>query len=44
MAPSESTRHRNKRKNIPTEELRDIVAEDENAGKTMLCPRVDSIV
>jgi hypothetical protein len=30
-APVESIRHKDKRKNIPTEELRDFVAADENA-------------
>jgi adenine-specific DNA-methyltransferase len=35
----ESIRHKDKRKNIPAEELRDFVAEDENAPKTMRYPR-----
>jgi len=35
----ESIRHKDKRANIPTEELRDFVAEDEKAPKTMLYPR-----
>src|ERR1700736_1436304 len=35
----ESIRHKDKRKNIPTEELRDFVAQDEHAPKTMLYPR-----
>jgi hypothetical protein len=39
----ESIRHRDKRKNIPTEELRDFVAEDKNAPKTMLYPRDPSL-
>jgi len=39
----ESIRHKDKRKNIPTEELRDFVAEDENAPKTMLYPRDPSL-
>ncbi len=39
----EPIRHKDKRKNIPTEELRDFVAEDENAPKTMLYPRDPSL-
>src|SRR5436309_10096404 len=39
----ESIRHRDKRKNIPTEELRDFVAEDEHSPKTMLYPRDPSL-
>jgi adenine-specific DNA-methyltransferase len=39
----ESVRHKDKRKNIPTEELRDFVAEDENAPKTILYPRDPSL-
>ncbi|MEN6424027.1 MAG: site-specific DNA-methyltransferase [Phycisphaerales bacterium] len=38
-----SIRHKDKRKNIPTEELRDFVADDENAPKTMLYPRDPSL-
>ena len=38
-----SIRHKDKRKNIPTEELRDFVAEDEHAPKTMLYPRDPSL-
>ena len=34
--PVESIRHKDKRKNIPTEELRDFVAEEEQAPKSML--------
>ena len=34
-----STRHKDKRTNIPTEELRDFVATEETAPKTMLYPR-----
>src|SRR5664279_1787903 len=34
----ESTRHKDKRTNIPTEELRDFVADDELAPKPMLYP------
>ncbi len=36
--PVESIRHKDKRKNIPTEVLRDFVAQDEHAPKTMLYP------
>jgi glucuronate isomerase len=39
----ESLRHKDKRKNIPTEELRDFVAEDEHAPKTILYPRDPSL-
>src|SRR5437667_387125 len=35
----DSIRHKDKRKNIPTEELRDFVAADEHAPQTMLQPR-----
>jgi len=38
-----SIRHKDKRTNIPTEELRDFVAEDESAPKTMLYPRDPSL-
>src|SRR5436190_2929655 len=38
-----SLRHKDKRKNIPTEELRDFVAEDEHAPRTMLYPRDPSL-
>jgi len=34
--PVASLRHKDRRTNIPTEELRDFVAEDEQAPKTML--------
>ena len=34
--PVESIRHKDKRANIPTEELRDFVAEEEQAPKTIL--------
>ena len=34
-----STRHKDKRTNIPTEELRDFVTTDETAQKTTLYPR-----
>ena len=39
----DSIRHKDKRKNIPTEELRDFVADDEHAPKTMLYPRDPSL-
>jgi len=39
----ESLRHKDKRANIPTEELRDFVAEDEHAPKTMRYPRDPSL-
>ena len=39
----ESIRHKNKRVNIPTEELRDFVADEELAPKTMLYPRDPSL-
>ncbi|RJQ57338.1 MAG: site-specific DNA-methyltransferase [Desulfobacteraceae bacterium] len=39
----ESIRHKDKRRNIPTEELRDFVADDEQAPKTMLYPRDPSL-
>lgn len=39
----ESIRHKDKRANIPTEELRDFVADDELAPKTMLYPRDPSL-
>jgi adenine-specific DNA-methyltransferase len=39
----ESIRHQDTRKNIPTEELRDFVVEDEQAPKTMLYPRDPSL-
>jgi hypothetical protein len=45
-APTEitSTRHKNEtRVNIPTEELRDLVAEDEKAPKAVLYPRDSSL-
>jgi hypothetical protein len=45
-APTEitSTRHKNEtRVNIPTEELRDFVAEDEKAPKAILYPRDPSL-
>jgi len=39
----ESIRHKDKRANIPTEELRDFVEEEEFAPKTMLYPRDPSL-
>lgn len=39
----DSVRHKDKRKNIPTEELRDFVAEDEAKPKTILYPRDPSL-
>jgi len=42
-APVEALRHKDRRKNIPTEELRDFVAEDEARPKTMLYPRDPSL-
>ena len=39
----ESIRHKDKRVNIPTEELRDFVAEEEGSPKTMLYPRDSSL-
>lgn len=39
----ESVRHKDKRRNIPTEELRDFVADDEQHPKAMLYPRDPSL-
>jgi adenine-specific DNA-methyltransferase len=39
----ETIRHRDRRANIPTEELRDFVAEDEGTPRTMLYPRDPSL-
>ena len=39
----ESIKHKDKRANIPTEELRDFVVEDEKAPKTLLYPRDPSL-
>lgn len=39
----ESIKHKDKRANIPTEELRDFVADEELAPKTMLYPRDPSL-
>jgi hypothetical protein len=41
--PVESLRHQDKRKNIPTEELRDFVAEEEQESKLVLYPRDTSL-
>jgi adenine-specific DNA-methyltransferase len=41
--PVEHVRHQEKRANIPTEELRDFLADDESAPKTMLYPRDQSL-
>jgi adenine-specific DNA-methyltransferase len=41
--PITSTHHADKRANIPTEELRDFVADEEKAPKTMLYPRDPSL-
>ncbi len=41
--PVETLRHKDKRTNIPTEELRDFVAEEEKKPKTMLYPRDPSL-
>ncbi|MBU0640305.1 MAG: site-specific DNA-methyltransferase, partial [Planctomycetes bacterium] len=42
-ASIEAIKHKDKRANIPTEELRDFVAEDEAAPQTMLYPRDPSL-
>jgi len=41
--PIESLKHRDKRANIPTEELRNFVKEDENRPETVLYPRDPSL-
>src|SRR3990172_12479579 len=41
--PVESLRHKDRRANIPTEELRDFVADDEKKPKTILYPRDPSL-
>ena len=41
--PVESVKHKDTRKNIPTNELRDFVADDERAPKTVLYPRDPSL-
>jgi len=42
-AVRESVRHKDKRINIPTEELRDFVADEEKQPKTVLYPRDPSL-
>jgi len=42
-AKIESIRHHNRRKNIPTEDLRDFVTDDEHAPRSMLYPRDPSL-
>ena len=41
--PVDSIRHKDSRKNIPTEELRDFVREDEETPRTILYPRDPSL-
>ncbi|MGD9891607.1 MAG: site-specific DNA-methyltransferase, partial [Dehalococcoidia bacterium] len=41
--PVEAIKHKDSRKNIPTEELRDFVADDERSPKKMLYPRDPSL-
>ncbi|MBV6451748.1 MAG: hypothetical protein MHPDNHAH_02495 [Anaerolineales bacterium] len=41
--PVDSVKHTDKRANIPTEELRDFIADEEKAPKTMLYPRDPSL-
>jgi len=41
--PVEAIKHKDTRKNIPTEELRDFVADDEATPKTLLYPRDPSL-
>ncbi|MBW2341841.1 MAG: site-specific DNA-methyltransferase, partial [Deltaproteobacteria bacterium] len=43
VKPVESLKHKEKRANIPTEELRDFVKEDETRPKTILYPRDSSL-
>jgi adenine-specific DNA-methyltransferase len=43
MTPVEAIKHKDTRKNIPTEELRDFIADDEAKPKTMLYPRDPSL-
>ena len=42
-ATVDAVKHKDKRANIPTEELRDFIAEDEKAPKTVLYPRDPSL-
>lgn len=41
--PVDSVAHKDKRANIPTEELRDFIAAEEKAPKTVLYPRDPSL-
>ena len=41
--PVDSVNHKDKRANIPTEELRDFIADEEKAPKTVLYPRDPSL-
>lgn len=41
--PVESVKHKDKRANIPTEELRDFIADEEKTPKTILYPRDPSL-
>ena len=41
--PIDSVKHNDKRANIPTEELRDFIADEEKAAKTILYPRDPSL-
>lgn len=41
--PVDSLKHKDKRANIPTEELRDFIKDDENRPKTILYPRDSSL-
>ncbi|MCI0556651.1 MAG: hypothetical protein L0287_37405, partial [Anaerolineae bacterium] len=41
--PIHSVKHNEKRANIPTEELRDFIADEEKAPKTVLYPRDPSL-
>lgn len=43
QTPIDSIKHKDKRANIPTEELRDFVADDERAPDTRLYPRDPSL-
>ena len=43
MIPIESVKHKDKRANIPTEELRDFVPDDERTSETILYPRDPSL-
>ena len=42
-SPVAAVKHKDKRANIPTEELRDFIAEDEKSPKTVLYPRDPSL-